>query len=119
MTLINALYGAGELELSNELSEFWMVNHGPEDAVNVDWWVDTYTACALAVLGRDAEALQKLQRSTHSPRQAWESILRDSTCFQRFKDEAVYQATLLHFEARRRELRTRLPSTLAEYGVTL
>ncbi len=116
MTLVNSVYGAGELQVADELAEFWVSGKRPPES---DWWGHTYTACALAVLGRDSEALQRLQSSMQSSRLARDPILRDSTCFQRYSDEPIYQAVLQHFDEQRSKLRARLPLTLAEFGVTL
>ena len=116
MTFVNAVLGVGELQIADELAEFW-INTGYYD--NRDWWQFTYYACARAVLGRDAEALQDLQNSLRSSRLARDPILRDSTCFQRYSDEPIYQAVLQHFDEQRSRLRARLPLTLAEFGVTL
>ncbi|MFB3078831.1 MAG: hypothetical protein ACE1Y4_12590, partial [Lysobacterales bacterium] len=118
MTLVNAVYGAGESEVADELVGWW-VAYGIDKPPNLDWWSNTYMACALAVLGRDAEALQYLQNSVRSSRPAWDPLLRDSTCFQRYSDEPIYQAVIKHFDDQRSKLRARLPLTLAESSVTL
>ncbi len=116
MVLVNAVFGAGELQIADELAEFWFSHPFSH---NRDWFQFTYTACALAVLGRDDEALQDLQSSMISSRLARDSILRDSTCFQGYADEHIYQAVLQHFDEQRSKIRARLPQTLAEFGVTL
>ena len=114
--LISALDGAGETELAHEYAK-WFDNRQHVD--NINWWIHTYRACPLAVLGRDEEALQKLERLRESPRLPWTSVVRDTPCFKRFVDEPRYQAVLSGIESRRSELRRRLPATLAEYGVAL
>ena len=116
MTLVNAIDGAGETERARSLSEWFDTRH---HSVGSDWWVHTYRACALAVLGRDAEALQRLERTRVSPRLPWNSVFGDLPCFQRYAEEPGYQALLSHIESRRAELRARLPATLAEHGVAL
>jgi hypothetical protein len=76
-------------------------------------------ACMLAILGRDPEALNKLELGRRSPRLPPRPVLEDTPCFERYADEPVYRATLEQFEARRAALRERLPLTLSEFGVSL
>lgn len=116
MTLLNSVYGAGELQVADEMANFWISRGAPKVP---DWWANTYVACALAILGRDTEALHSLQRSMQSARLISVPILEDSICFRRYADEPVYRAVQQRFDERRVELRERLPFTLAEYGVTL
>lgn len=116
MTLINAVYGAGEIGTAVDLAQYW-VDDGEIKAL--DWWNGLYMSCAMAVLDRDAEALERIRNSKLSPRPAWDPIIRDSTCFQRFKDEPIYQESIKHFETQRSELRKQLPSTLARFEVKL
>jgi tetratricopeptide (TPR) repeat protein len=116
-TLINASLGAGENEVALGLAQWWMDDD--THLVNADWWTATYTACALAVLGRDNEALQKLEQIRQSARLPWDPVLKDSACFQDYMDEPVYQETLQHFDERRAAIRKQLPATLAAFGVSL
>ncbi len=118
MTLVNAAYGAGESQVADELALFWLSSRHLYSKLS-DWWQNTYSACALAVLGRDAEALQRLQRGMQSSRLSSVPILKDSTCFRKFKDESTHQAVVQHFDEQRTGLRKRLPSTLEDFGVTL
>jgi hypothetical protein len=76
-------------------------------------------ACALSVVGRNAEALERIERIRASHRLPWDPVLRDSFCFQGLQDQPLYQETLAVFDRRRAELRARLPATLAEFGVAL
>jgi hypothetical protein len=71
------------------------------------------------VLGRDNEALQKLEQIRQSARLPWDPVLKDSACFQDYMDGPVYQETLQHFDERRAAIRKQLPATLAAFGVSL
>jgi TolB-like protein/tetratricopeptide (TPR) repeat protein len=116
ITLMNAAYGAGNIDVARELAMFWANRHHP---VNIDWWQDANGACAMSVLEFHAEALARLERIRNSPRLPWDPVLKDAVCFQRYSDEPVYQETVRHVDARRAALRERLPATLAEFGVSL
>lgn len=113
--LVNALHGAGEIEMAGSLAR-WYVDE-PRHHDNPDWFVETHMACMLALLGRETEALQKLELARRSPRLASRPTLEDAPCFSGLRAEPVYQATVDHFEQRRARLRERLPETLAAMGV--
>jgi TolB-like protein/Tfp pilus assembly protein PilF len=114
--LVNALAGAGQTPLARELAGVFEV----EVWTSVpDWWNKAYMACALAVLGQDDAALDTLQKIEDSPRLAWLTVVRDSFCLQRFTREPGYLALIDHLQDRQREMRERLPITLAEFGVSL
>ena len=117
LALINALEGAGDHEAVKGLAN-WFVNK-PKHHVNADWVVESMMACQLSVLGRDAEALAKLQLMKRSPRLPQASILNDSPCLKKYADEPIYREVVEFFEGRRKALRERLPETLKEMGVTL
>jgi len=117
IALINARYGAKELEVARELAEFGV--DYPEMESGGDWWWNTSIACAQAVLGQDDKARELLQQVQQTARPPWDPILRDSPCFDRLSDDPVYQATVRYFDERRATLRARLPATLAEFGVEL
>jgi len=114
--LISALDGAGDTALATEYAEWFDKRAHVE---NTSWWINTYRACVLAVLDRDEEALQRLERLSESARLPWTSVVRDTPCFKRYIDEPRYQAVLDNMESRQIELRTRLPVTLAEHNVSL
>lgn len=116
LTLMNAAYGAGDIDVARELAMFWTNRDHP---VNIDWWQDANKACVLSVRGLHTEALKPLVRMRNSPRLPWDPVLKDSICFQGYADQPAYRETIRHFEARRAELRERLPVTLAEFGVSL
>ena len=116
-TLVNAVDGAGDPDLAKSLAG-WYVD-APRHHTNPDWFVEVNMACMLGVLGRDAEAMQKIVQSRRSPRLPVRAELEDSSCFRRFQDAPEYRETLALFERRRAELRKRLPQTLARYGVEL
>ena len=116
-TLVNATFGLGELEAAKGLAG-WYIDD-PTHHENPDWWIETHKACCLAVLGRDAEALEKLEQTRRSPRLAAVYSLEDAPCFRKYADAPRYRAVVEHFNARRAELRARLPMTLAKFGVSL
>ena len=116
MTLLNALYGTEIPDLMQEMAQYWIDEH---DEGNYDWWENTYHACALSLAGRNEESLEFLQMATSSPRPAWEAFILDSTCFQKFQDDPIYQSVVQHYTDQRRRLREKLPTTLAEFGVRL
>jgi len=116
-TLVNAVHNAGDRGLAADLAKWYLDQPIHHD--NADWFVEIYMACMLAVLGRDPEALNKLELARRSPRLPPQPVLEDTPCFERYADEPVYRATLEQFEARRAALRERLPLTLAEFGVSL
>ena len=116
-TLANAVHGAGDRGLAADLANWYLDQPIHHD--NSDWFVEIYMACMLAILGRDPEALNKLELGRRSPRLPPRPVLEDTPCFERYADEPVYRATLEQFEARRAALRERLPLTLSEFGVSL
>ena len=113
--LISALDAAGQTELAYEYADWFDKRQHVE---NSNWWINTYRACVLAVLGRDEEALQRLDRVHESARIPWSPILHDMPCFQRYADERRYQEVLTSMESRRTQLREQLPVTLLEYNVS-
>ena len=114
-TLANSTFGLGETETAAGLAS-WFIDK-PDHHENVDWFVEAMKSCALAILGRDAEALDMLERVKRSPRLMPAYFLEDSLCFQQLIDEQRYQAVVDHFEGRRAELRKRLPATLTAFSV--
>ena len=116
LALTNALYGMGELDTARELAQ-WREDFGHNDTA--DWWVVLQGACTHLILDIDEVAREFLEKAQKGLHLAWEPVLKDSPCFQRFTDDPVYQATVRHFDERRVMLRERLPSTLAQFGVSL
>ncbi len=114
--MMNAHYGAGNHVVASELAE-WALGFGEVD--DHDWWWNLFNACQIAILGQDDRARDKLEHVQNAYHLAWEPILKDSPCFDRFQDDPVYQATVRHFDERRALLRARLPATLAEFSVVL
>ena len=114
--LINALAGAGQIELAKELAGFFEVELWETIP---DWWNRAYGACGLAVMEQDDKALELLQRIKDSPRLPWVPVIMDSFCFQRYVETPAYQALIHHVEERQAAKRKQLPSTLAEFDVAL
>ncbi len=84
---------------------------------NPDWWNKILNGCSLAVLGRVDEALQSLEATVNADRLPWDPLLKDLPCFGALQEESRFVAVVDHFDARRAELRERLPTTLARFGV--
>ena len=82
-------------------------------------WVALFDACNRSVLGNTDAAIEILPRIKESPRLRRDAYLRDFECFKRLADEPVYRDVVNEQDARRASLRTRLPGTLAEFGVSL
>jgi TolB-like protein/Tfp pilus assembly protein PilF len=114
--LMNAVYGVGEAELAREMAQ---VGVDVGDWETYYWWINIPDACELAILVRDDEAREALERAQKGLVMAWDPILKDSPCFDRFQDDPVYRATVKHYDDRRAMLRERLPATLEEFGVSL
>jgi TolB-like protein/Tfp pilus assembly protein PilF len=117
-TLINALDGAGvpdTVELAKSLAQ--------ESEAHGYWgdigWIAVVRSCNLAILDRQGESLESLAMAKQSPRLRRMPLLLDNWCFQRLKDEPVYQDVVRDQEERRARLREQLPATLAEFGVEL
>ncbi|MDJ0905272.1 MAG: tetratricopeptide repeat protein [Woeseiaceae bacterium] len=116
-TLMNSSLGMEEVETARGLAE-WFYNK-PDHHNNIDWVVESLMACSLSVLGRTDESLDMLELVKRSPRLMPRHALEDTLCFRRLADESRYQAIIDHFEARRAELRKRLPATLKAFDVVL
>lgn len=114
--MMNAHYGAGNMEVARELAQFALDYGVVED---FDWWWNLLNACQMAILGPDDRTRDQLEHVQNATHLAWEPVLKDSPCFDRFQDDPVFQATVRHFDERRAMLRARLPETLAEFGVSL
>ncbi len=117
-TLINAMFGSGlpeAVEVGRSLAE-WQEDFAWWGDVG---WIGLYRACNYSVLGKHEEALEFLPLIKDSVRLRREPELRDSWCFRRYQDEPAYQDVLRDQEARRAELRARLPATLKSFGVSL
>ena len=118
LTLMNALAATETeetLELARSLAEY---NDGST------WYGDTATiavgrSCTLAILGQHEEVLGLLPRLHESKRLVWNNELNDSWCFRRYAEEPEYLEALRHQEELKRQLREKLPATLAEFGVSL
>jgi len=114
--LVNALAGTGEIGLAKELAGRF--NADLWESIP-DWWNKAYGACGLAIMEQDQKAMDILQRVNDSPRLPWLPVILDSFCFQRYANNPDYQSLTRRIEERQAAKRKQLPSTLAEFGVTL
>jgi TolB-like protein/DNA-binding winged helix-turn-helix (wHTH) protein/tetratricopeptide (TPR) repeat protein len=112
----DALAATGNVDAARELASWWL------DTLHVDgddWWKHLYSACALAVLEKHDEALERFALVPLSHRVPWLYLARDSRCFRRYAGEERYQRVLAEIDERLAEIRARLPQTLEEFDVKL
>lgn len=115
--LINGIYGSGLVDEARSVIDRSGDLHYKGDTG--EWWVAVNVACRDAILGNDAEVHRLLQHALKGYHLPWDPMLQDAACFDRFADDPTYLALIKHFDNLRALLRIRLPSTLAEYGVSL
>ena len=115
-TFVNATYAYGDLETARQLAERMF---DPDMDVSLDWWYTYLESCALAVLGREDEAIEVFSELEYSPQIPWEPYLRDAVCMRLLDDRPEYEQILEHIESRKHELREKLPMTLRQFGVSL
>ena len=115
--MLNAAYGSGEVEQAREFIRLTRANHYAGDSS--DWWVSLGLGCIHAILGDDIEVYRRFERALEGKNLAWEPMLKDVPCFERFENDPKYLAVVQHFDELRAMLRARLPETLAQYGVSL
>jgi len=115
--MLDAAYGSGEVENARVLIELTENSHYTGDSA--DWWVSINVGCLNAIRGYDEEVYRRFARARESKNLAWEPILKDSACFERFSSDPEYLETVKHFDDLRAMLREKLPDTLAQHGVTL
>jgi len=117
IAMLNAAYGSGEIEQAREFIRLSQDAHYAGDTS--DWWVSLGLGCIHAILGDDNEVYRRFERALEGRNLAWEPMLKDDACFERFANDPKYLAVVQHFDELRAMLRARLPETLAQYGVSL
>ncbi len=115
--LIDAAYAAGNIEEARDLITWMDETHYMGEAAY--WWVSISIGCQSAILGNDTEVRRRLQLALDGDQLVWDPMLKDVACYQRFHDDLDYLAVINHFDERKEMLRNRLPTTLAQYGITL
>ena len=115
--MLNAAYGSGEVEKAREFIQLMENNHYTGDSA--DWWVSIGVGCIHAISGDDDEVYRRFARAREGKNLAWEPMLKDAVCFERFANDPEYLKMVKHFDDLRTMLRNRLPDTLAQHGVTL
>ncbi len=118
-SVVNASYAIGEVETARQLAQRHYQGADVNPGISTNWWYFFNISCALAILGREDEAIDALGKLENSPQIPWEPYLRDSVCMNLLDDRPELQRILEHVESRRRELREKLPTTLARFGVSL
>ncbi len=117
VAMLDAAYASGEIEEARELAERAFFSHYHADTA--DWWVAIELACVQAILGNDDEVYRRFERAREGWNLAWEPMLKDLACFERFENDPKYLETVQHFDDLRAMLRERLPETLAQHDVSL
>ncbi len=117
VAMLNAVYGSGEVEQAREFIRLSKETHYTGDTAY--WWVSLGLACTHAINGDDNEVYRRFERALGGRSPAWEPMLKDLACFERFANDPKYLAVVRHFDELRAKLRERLPETLAEHDVSL
>ena len=116
-TMLDATYGSGAVEQAREFIRLGEGRFYVGDTS--DWGVALGLACIAAIDGDDAEVYRRFARAREGKNLAWEPMLKDVVCFERFADDPEYLETVKHFDDLRAAVRERLPDTLARHGVSL
>ena len=114
ITLADSLKEMGEIDLAHQHAT-WLSGRFQRlsDTGGGDsWWPNFYQACALSILDRYDDALDKLERVNDSVGLLWYPQLVDAPCFRRLAGDPRYQAIVKSYEERLAGLRERLPETL-------
>ena len=118
---IDALQSLGGNDaLVRELARKRKENFGAGVQTGMDrtWWVNTLLACTEAQLGDTTEVIAAIDRVYEARGLPRLPLLQDSPCFsKRLASEPRYIALIEHLRQRQKQLRERLPATLAKYGV--
>jgi len=118
-TMIGALQGVGDEHQARELAEWNLeFNRRMTRGRGVSNWLSHLAqACNLSALGKNDEALGRIELLPEVGDVVWLPWLKDHTCFQKFVDEPRYVSAISAIEARQAGIRQRLPETLARQGL--
>ncbi len=109
-TLAAALDATGAKEEARETAE-WTLSAAQrflDFGGDQGWWAQSVKSCALAVLGRDDEAMAAFAAVNKGPGLSRLPWLKDAACYKRFADDARYKATIVAAERRQAEMRARV-----------
>jgi TolB-like protein/cytochrome c-type biogenesis protein CcmH/NrfG len=117
LTMGNAMNALGDTERAQALvkPELTIAQMQVETGMGSSWWPNTFLACTLSLMERDADALIALERMKDSMGLPWMPLLRDYRCFRKFENDPRYQSVIASFEQREADLRARLPETLRRF----
>lgn len=121
MTLADAYDATDNKQEAHSLAH-WYVEHlskMKEEIPEGAWWPDIYLACALAILGRDEEALDTLDQVASAQGLAWYPLVADAHCFERFAENSRYRRVLGILDERKADLRHKIPMRLGKVGLSL
>ena len=117
LTWVDAMDADGQHAETIKIANYMMFEFPHTSSSN--WWHNFYDACLHSTQGMDEEALAELERVSESPRLPFLYLFRDARCLQKYRSEPRYIAMLDDIEARQREIRAQVPTTLERHGLNL
>ena len=116
---IDAMYAEGRIEEARETIEHLSNKYTPSHQATVNWWRMFHGACLISLQGFDEAALESIEKISGSLQLPFLYLVRDARCMKKFRDNTRFVTAIEAIEARQREIRERVPATLARFGVEL
>lgn len=121
VSMADAYLALGNVERALELAKWldsYFVTVLDSSPGTGGWWPNLMLSCTKAIQGDVSESLRRLENILGSPGLPWYPVVKDFYCFEQFGEEPRYLAVVAAIEQRQAALRTRLPDTLARFGLT-